>query len=536
MAGGELGGDGGFVEVSAPLMAAIRSEIDGHAEAGYRGGRLLIDPQDIVIGGTGSGGIGSGTVGSGDPPIPGTLNLDVNSAFLGFSQITLQATRNLTLASGVTWDLVASTGLSEPGSLLKLEAGNNITLASGASILAGAELVGDPSGRARLSVAERGDARRGNISFAGTGSLEAQNGNINLLAGNNITVAGGHVRTVAGGNLSAIAVAGSINTGTKANGFLFLSTGYSVSSDLGGISTANGGDVSLTAGQDILSFLPFAGGIQTDAGSGAFGAAPGNVTINAGRDVAGHYVVRNGVGSITAGRNAGTASRLLALSLVSGGWTVNAANDVLLQEVRNPNGVFNNLGSSTSANRSRFDYALDAYTVLNGGNSVQLRGTALPRYNDAFSQGMPPIYPGTLEVTRRRGRRSSRQRRGIVSLAARQFGDHHDRRRLLGRHEKQRLDATHPVGQRQDAVQAGGRFRHRGSRDDPGASQRSRTSPPQHFRRHERHPARGGQACGNQRRRRHDQQPVRWAEPARRRRHAALTSPGTSSIETSSPA
>lgn len=87
------------------------------------------------------------------------------------------------------------------------------------------------------------------------------------------------------------------------------------------------------------------------------------------------------------------------MSVVSGGWTVNAANDILLQEVRNPNGIFNNLGSSTSANRHRFDYAPDAYTILNAGNSVQLRGTALPRFSDAFSQGMPPIYPGALDIT-----------------------------------------------------------------------------------------------------------------------------------------
>src|SRR5690606_9181154 len=106
-----------------------------------------------------------------------------------------------------------------------------------------------------------------------------------------------------------------------------------------------------------------------------------------------------GTGNITAGRNAGTASRLLALSLVNGGWTVNAAQDILLQEVRNPNGLFNNLGSSSAVNRYRFDYAADAYTILNAGNSVQLRGTALPRYTDAFSQSMLPIYPGILEIT-----------------------------------------------------------------------------------------------------------------------------------------
>lgn len=399
VAGGTPGGDGGIVEISAPQMERIESVIDGQAGPGGQGGRLLIDPQDIVISSSGSGSAGSGSVGAGDPPVSGALNLDVNSAFRGFSQIELQATRNLTLSSGVTWNLVDSTGLSEPGSQLHLEAGNNITIATGASIVAGEHWsVTFEAGRDFGAGPEAIIPGTGNIAFNGTGSLQAQNGDIHLRAGNNVTVAGGHVRAVGGGDITVEAIAGNINTGTKANGFVFLPTGYNVSPDLGGISTANGGDLTLRAGQDITSLLPFAGGIQTDAGSGAFGAQPGDVTITAGRDVSGHYVVRNGAGSITAGRDAGTASRLLALSVVTGGWTVNAGRDLLLQEVRNPNGLFNNLGSSTSPNRHRFDYAPDAYTFLTAGNSVQLRGTGLPRYSDVFSQGMPPIYPGNLTI------------------------------------------------------------------------------------------------------------------------------------------
>jgi hypothetical protein len=370
VAGGAAGGDGGFVEVSAPRMEAIASVIDGQAGPGGQGGRLLIDPQDIVIGSSGGGSVGSGSVGAGDPPLSGALNLDVNSAFRGFSQIELQATRNLTLSSGVTWDLASSTGLSEPGSRLTLEAGNNITVAAGASIVAGENWsVTFAAGRDFAAGPDAITPGTGNIAFSGTGSLQTQNGDVHLRAGNNVTVAGGHVRTIGGGNITVEALAGNINTGTKANGFVFLPTGYSVSPDLGGISMAKGGDLTLRAGQDVTSLLPFAGGIQTDAGSGAFGSQPGDVTITAGRDVSGHYVVRNGTGSITAGRDAGTASRLLALSVVAGGWTVNAGRDLLLQEVRNPNGLFNNLGSSTSPNRHRFDYAPDAYTFLTSGKT-----------------------------------------------------------------------------------------------------------------------------------------------------------------------
>lgn len=397
--GGASGGAGGFVEISAPNIPAIHSQIDGHAQAGSVGGQLLIDPQDIVIGSTGNGSAGSGQVGAGEPPA-GTLNLDVASAFIGFSQITLQATRNITVAAGTLWDLESSTGINAPGSHLTLEAGNNLTIANGANLVAGENWsVTLAAGRDFAGGSGALKSGVGNLAFGGTGSLQAQNGHVQLRAGNNVTVGSGHVRTVGGGAIEVEALAGNINTGTQNNGFRFLPSGYTVDADLGGISTAQGGNVSLKAGQDIISLLPLSGGTQNDAGSGAFGEAPGNVSVTAGRDVSGHFVVRNGAGTVTAGRDAGTAARLLALSVVKGGWTVNATHDVLLQEVRNPNGLFNNLGSSVSLNRFRFDYSADAYTRLFAGNSVQLRGTALPRFNDTFAQGMPPIYPGTLEIT-----------------------------------------------------------------------------------------------------------------------------------------
>lgn len=399
ISGGGRGGNGGFVEVSAPTMAAVHSTIDGTAGSGATGGQLLIDPTDIVIGSSGSGSIGSGTVASGSAP--STLNLNVNSSFQGFSQITLQATRNITLAANTVWDLEQSTGLTQAGSLLKLEAGNNITFASGSSLLAGDNWSVTLQAGRSFPTANSVVSGVGNISLSGSASLQAQNGTVSLLAGNNVTVGSGFVRTMQGGHIAAQAVGGSINTGTRSKGFQFVpgGTGYLVDPDLGGISTYAGGNVSLIAGLDVVSLLPAPGGTQSDAGSGAFGAEPGNVSVQAGRDVAGHFVVRKGTGQVDAGRDAGIGSRLLALSLVDGGWTVNAGRDVLLQEVRNPNGIFNNLGATTAPNRHRFDYAATAYTFLNAVNSVQLRGTGLPRYSDAFEEGITPIYPGRLEVT-----------------------------------------------------------------------------------------------------------------------------------------
>lgn len=398
--GGGLGGDGGSVELCAPELPAVRSRIDASAQPGGRGGGLFIDPQDIVIGTAGSGSVGPGGVGFGDGA--GTLLLDVNSAFIGLSSIRLQATRNLQIAANTVWDLEASTGIGSPGGRLELEAGNNISLAAGSRILAGDWSVSLSAGRDFTTPAAVRPGV-GNLTLSGNATVESGSGSVTLLAGNQVTVGTGAIRTLGGGDLLVRALSGSINTGTRNQGFQFRPDGYFVDPELGGISTAAGGHVTLEAGQDVISLLPLAGGLQTDAGSGAFGRQPGDVTIRAGRDVQGHFVVRNGTGRIEAGRNAGVANRLLALSLVDGGWTVQAASDILLQEVRNPNGIFNSLGSTASPFRHLFDYSPSAYVRLVAGNSVQLRGSALPRYPDVFSQGMTPIYPGTLEIEAGRG-------------------------------------------------------------------------------------------------------------------------------------
>jgi filamentous hemagglutinin family protein len=396
--GGTVGGNGGTVELSAPEMSAVRSEIDGHANSGA-GGILTLDPTDIVIGNGGTGSAGSGTVNSGSSP--GTLNLNVNSAFTGFSEIDLQATHNISLSAYTAWDLAASTGIAVPGCLLKLEAGNNITLGNGSSLMAeDGWSVSLAAGR-NFSSADAVTLGAGNILFSGTAGLQTGDGDIALLAGNSVTVNNGYVRTVNGGNISVAAMSGSVNAGNNPNGYDFrpVGTGYVVDPDLGGISTANGGNVNILAGTDIASYLPVAGGVQTDAGTGCFGPTPGNVILTAGHDITGHYVVANGSGTIEAGHNAGTLTSMLALSLISGGWNVSAGHDILLQEVRNPNGIFNDFGSASSPLLHYFDYSPDAYTILTAGDGVELLGTALPRYPDSFDSSIPSIYPPTLEIT-----------------------------------------------------------------------------------------------------------------------------------------
>ena len=343
--------------------------------------------------------------------------------------VSLLAGNNITLQSGGGWTLDHQTGATTPVSLFSAEAGNNITI-QGSTIEAGQGWSVSLAAGRDFSTPNSVMPGVGSILFQTTGTLEANDGSVTLLAGQDVTVANGAVRTVGGGSINVTAVSGDVNSGKNQNGFIFMAVSdlsqnnyMTVDPNLGGISTAAGGDVTITAGGDIVSYLPSNSDTKlhaTDAGTGAFGLQPGNVTLNAGGNITGHYVLRDGVGVINAGvqvqdgqvtvvnpsGDAGTAQANLALSLVKGGWTVNAPQDIFLQEVRNPNGVYNSLGFTSGsisylAAKHYFDYAPSDYVTLDAGDSVNLTGvsgSSLPRRSGSFDQAIPAIYPPTLTI------------------------------------------------------------------------------------------------------------------------------------------
>ncbi len=456
VAGGANGGNGGAVEISAPRIAAIHSTIDGTAHAGFTGGTLLLDPDYIILDNSGGDSAGSGTVASGDSP-GGTLNLNVDAAFTGFSQITLQAAYDIFLANDTKWNLSASTGQS--AGQLVLEAGRNIIFGNNAAIYdlngwsialyAGVndfnlKTVAPGAGSIYLNGFDPNNSGNGfDPANPGNGFIKTATGDITLDAGQDITVGTGYVNTTGGGSITAHALAGNIDTGGYAQGYVFqaadsASDGYYVDPFLGvgGISTTAGGDVSLTAGGDVMSLRPVRGGYFYDdtfysfadnpqvvtAGCGTYGRQVGNFTIVAGGNVTGNFLVANGVGSIFAGvqmdangdpmqsggqyvlgatGSAGTSllNPNLALNLVAGGWNVTAAQNIILQEVRNPNGTFNTVDSSSGSFHA-FDYAPAAYVNLTAGNLVQLGASsaALPRLNNLDTLKVPVIYPGILNI------------------------------------------------------------------------------------------------------------------------------------------
>lgn len=362
---------------------------------------LLINPYDLTL--------SSGATSVGSNP-----NLNIND-LAAYSQIDLQALDNITLSSA--W----STVNANAPSILSLSAGNNINLNSSLTVGTGWD-INLNSGLLQTA---------GGIYLKGASTIQAQDGDINLFASKEVIVNSGAIRTVSGGNISVTAVSGDVNTGTNPNGYNFgLNTFnlagnpyYTVNAaNLGGISTAAGGNVTITAGKNVVSGLPTqtdwaSGASQTDplyynpkfdGGSGAFGAQLGNVTITAGKNVYGHYVLGNGLGTITAGGDVGVAysnpnfHNAFALSLINGNWNVNAPQgNIYVQAINNPSGIFGEgTGRASTPNYKGyhlFDYGQDASVSLNALNDVEITGKnapqAAPSVAASAAVSMPMILP-----------------------------------------------------------------------------------------------------------------------------------------------
>ncbi|MEI6565653.1 MAG: filamentous hemagglutinin N-terminal domain-containing protein [Verrucomicrobiota bacterium] len=417
VSGGIQGGAGGAVELSAATISRIETRVDGHSAPGSQGGRLRIDPVDLEL--------TSDFVSTLAPTLSG-----------GLLSIDLEADHDINLST--LWNL------TDPGSLaiLTLKAGNNLILNNNSGIAA------ENNWSVSLDAGSFGlptppPDGTGGIYLHGNSYIQTRNGDINLHAANEILINSdlsrfpgkNGIRTLAGGSIFATADCGSVNSGSSrlvdgriltfanVNGFIFglnAAPYYSVSQNLGGISTAAGGDVEITAGMDVISFAPIQTGDPTDyasakfdGGSGAFGSLPGNVTISAGRNVYGHYVLARGVGSITAGGDVGVPllnpdgttsdpTKAFALSLIDGKWDVSAPQgSIFIQDIRNPNGIF---GERTSANNRFagyhvFDYAATASVVLSAVNgAVELTGQSAPHTPPRGSEPIPLLLPPTVRV------------------------------------------------------------------------------------------------------------------------------------------
>jgi filamentous hemagglutinin family protein len=383
---GQSGGQSGMIEILGNGIATgnIHSSL-GNPFA------LLINPYDLTLS-------YNATAASSASPNNWNVSLD---DLAPYSQIDLHALDNIELSglpglSGLSaWSLVDAGAAAS----LNLTAGNSIVLDDGSAINGGNNW--------NINLTARG----GGMYLQGDADVQAWNGDINVWAANDVLInsdttasGNGGIRTLGGGNIDVTAVAGDVNTGGNPQGYLYnkkTAPYYTVSTVLGGISTAAGGNVTIDAGGDVTSYLPTANSTTAgdDGGTGAFGPEPGNVTIMAAGNVYGHYVLANGVGTITAGNAVGAPNGqdAFALSLVDGIWNVNAPNgNIYLQEVRNPNGDFNTLGSvSAPAGNHLFNYGPQATVNLTAGDGVYLTDLNVPRLT---SSPVQVIYPPILDI------------------------------------------------------------------------------------------------------------------------------------------
>ena len=422
--GGSSGGNGGSVEISAPNILSLNSTLDATAQSGWIAGTFFLDPASITLGTSSANGV-----------------MNVNTAFAGFSSIVLQASGTITLNAGTMWNLSTSTG--NTSGQLTLEAGTDIIFGSNSKILdannwsvtleagynSANNTIQSGSGYIFLN-----NGTESSPNGTGTGTIQLAGGSINLWAGESILVGSGSVFTTGGGSIFADALAGDINAGTY-NGnattgdYSFRSFGSIPSTVLGGISTAAGGNITLVAGDDVISTPTVLSG-QWAGASGAFGVEAGNVTLVAGNQIIGNYILANGTGTILAGTQvtstqAGTLQNQVAdptdfnttlatlesdvmlnptgladiggpsgsvlpvtLNLINGAWNA-WANNIYINEVNNPNGVFNSLQGF------QFNYGSAAAVNLWAGNSINLVGN-----NPILASGnnIPPVYAPDLSL------------------------------------------------------------------------------------------------------------------------------------------
>lgn len=397
---GQNGGQNGLVEVFGSNLTDATS-LASQVGTPYA---LLVNPYDVTL---------SANTTALSRDANNNLEVNLNAGDLAnYSQIDVHALDNLELSTA--WTLNDS---ANPAAL-SLQAGNSLILDAGASISAGKNWeVNLTAGTGFVPTSAQpipspGDPASGDYEYGiylnGGAYVQTQNGDLNIWAANEVQIDAGPdagndgIRTLNGGNISVTAVAGEVNTGANPQGFLYHYNAPFITPTpvLGGISTAAGGNVTINAGGDVTSYLPTDSTAAADGGTGAFGPEPGNVVITAGGNVYGHYVLANGTGSITAGGSAGTPTDAFALSLMDGTWNVSAPNgNIYLQEVRNPNGDFNNskpIRGVSSPGYLLFDYAPQSAVNLTAGDGVYLTDEDVPRLPSIPVQ---VIYPPILNIT-----------------------------------------------------------------------------------------------------------------------------------------
>jgi filamentous hemagglutinin family protein len=278
VSGGSSGGHGGFVELSGSAVNAS-GRVRAQAQTGYRGGRLLIDPYDLVV------------------------DTDFLSAYTGsgLSEILAEAEHDIAVTSPV-WDFSAwELGAGDEGTFV-LTAGNDIKFGDGQTSVFW------------LNLSEEGFGARWNIHAS---------------AGNDIILTGSRVWTGAGQGLSS-----------EKGGDIVFEAGRDIKL-LQGIThsalwAGTGSDLTLKAEGDLVapsameSALGLYSGIRLDG--------PGHLSITTGGDFLGGvvegalvgpgFVLSQGTAKLEIGGDLGAVEGYANLTLGQAGVTVDADGNI----------------------------------------------------------------------------------------------------------------------------------------------------------------------------------------------------------------
>ncbi|HSO07064.1 MAG TPA: MBG domain-containing protein [Pelomicrobium sp.] len=403
--GGATGGDGGQVEVSGKQTLDFRGGVDVSAPAGT-GGRLLLDPQDIVLNNTAqtpppNNAPGPPDSAFNDPPAAGATTVEIADV-VGYSELYLQATRDITVANDLTMNADGSVRF-EAGRDINVNA--NVTVSGAGTIRLTADA--DFSGSGGAASNNDGAIRRGAVGntltqASGTMQLQGADGVTATVSAPNVTVV-----NAASGNVDVTntAAGGAIALGNVASGNLTLATANGAITDTGTVTSS--GQINIAAGA--------AGDVTLDSAANNFAnvvVSGRNVTLrdtnaidfdNGASTVAGNLVVTAG-GSVTQQGDAplsvagtttinvpNTADVTLnnAANDFGGAVSVPLANDVTLRDAnalvlgpirtQNNGGDVGSLGVTAAGaitQTGRLDIANTAAFTAGAGNDITLTNPA----------------------------------------------------------------------------------------------------------------------------------------------------------------
>jgi len=321
--GGAASGNGGFVEVSGKQDLAFLGVVNVAAANGL-GGSVLLDPETINLI---SGGSTPTDNASGTPDVAfadnagGTTNINV-AGITGFSQLFLQATKDINVNAAVTMNLDGN---------IRLEANNDINV--------NAALTTSGKGSINLK-ADADNSGEGNLhigaNITGPGGVVLSAATLTHSAGN--ISSNGDIKGYGHAGSVKITVAGSAQLGT-AN---ITANGRPASSTTNGF---NGGSVVIEAGS-----LEMSGNINT---SGSASGTPGTGTSAApfGTGGTGGKVAISTTGDATVGNittGAGNAGRNSIVSTASGEVSVKSTSGNVSVGNVTTKGGFNAIGNKVT--------------------------------------------------------------------------------------------------------------------------------------------------------------------------------------------